>query len=106
MSAIQLILTLPSELSSELVCDIIMMYSYHGVLIFIVKHHNLSCPDQLIRSVLCPGLGTAVGRMPVLRCAIQMRVAYEAVIFGNVEAINQPQGLSDCCSHHVFLYKV
>ena len=57
------------------------------------------------RSVLCPGLGTAVGRMPVLRCAIQMRVAYEAVMFGSVDAINRPPGLSDCCSHHVHLYQ-
>ena len=58
------------------------------------------------RTVLCPGLGTAVGRMPVLRCAVQMRVAYEAVMFKSVEAINRPIGLSDCCTHHVHLYQV
>lgn len=44
--------------------------------------------------------------MPVLRCAVQMRVAYDAVIFGTVDAINRPLGLSDCCTHHVHLYRV
>ncbi|MFT5680023.1 MAG: O-acetyl-ADP-ribose deacetylase (regulator of RNase III) [Myxococcota bacterium] len=29
-----------------------------------------------IRSVLCPGLGTAVGRMPAARCAYQMHAAW------------------------------
>ena len=76
------------------------------LLLFVVKRHNLECPTTPIRTVLCPGLGTAVGRMPVLRCAVQMRVAYEAVMFGNVEAINKPTALRDCCSHHVYLYKV
>lgn len=71
-----------------------------------VRRHNRSCPEQPIKSVLCPGLGTAVGRMPVLRCAIQMRVAYEAVMFGDVEAINRPPGLGDACSHHFFLTRV
>lgn len=31
-----------------------------------------------IQSILCPGLGTAVGRMPYARCALQMREAYDA----------------------------
>ena len=79
----------------------------HKYLLFVVvRHHNSICEGEGIRTVLCPGLGTAVGRMPVLKCAIQMRVAYEAVMFGDVEPINSPLGLSDCCSHHVHLYKV
>jgi len=63
-------------------------------------------PYSALRSVLCPGLGTAVGRMPVMRCAIQMRVAYDAVVLGKVEAINSPSHLGECCSHHVNLYQV
>jgi O-acetyl-ADP-ribose deacetylase (regulator of RNase III) len=35
-----------------------------------------------IKSLLCPGLGTAVGRMPPGRCARQMRAAYDNVILG------------------------
>jgi O-acetyl-ADP-ribose deacetylase (regulator of RNase III) len=35
-----------------------------------------------IRSILCPGLATAVGHMPVARCARQMRVAWDRVLGG------------------------
>ena len=37
--------------------------------------HNKSCSlkgAEPIRSVMCPGLGTAVGRMPFVRCAEQV----------------------------------
>ncbi|XP_041379261.1 uncharacterized protein LOC121391849 [Gigantopelta aegis] len=39
-----------------------------------VINHNASCQQtgqEPIHSVLCPGLGTAVGRMPFKRCALQ-----------------------------------
>jgi O-acetyl-ADP-ribose deacetylase (regulator of RNase III) len=32
-----------------------------------------------IRSLMCPGLATAIGRMPYDRCARQMRVAYDNI---------------------------
>lgn len=35
-----------------------------------------------IKSVVIPGLGTAVGKMPASRCARQMRVAYDNVFGG------------------------
>ncbi len=35
-----------------------------------------------IRSLLCPGLGTAVGRMPPKQCARQMRCAWDRVMTG------------------------
>ncbi|MEL6344512.1 MAG: macro domain-containing protein [Myxococcota bacterium] len=35
-----------------------------------------------IRSILCPGLGTAVGLMPFARCASQMRMAYDWTLGG------------------------
>ena len=38
--------------------------------------------DSPITSVLCPGLATAIGRMPVERCARQMRFAYDIVLGG------------------------
>ena len=46
-----------------------------------VLAHNESGPPR-IRSVLCPGLGTAVGRMPVARCARQMRSAWDRLLGG------------------------
>lgn len=44
-----------------------------------VRDHNRRQPGT-IRSILCPGLGTAVGRMPPRRCARQMLAAHRAVI--------------------------
>lgn len=33
-----------------------------------------------IRSILCPGLATSIGQLPVERCARQMRVAWDRVL--------------------------
>ena len=71
-----------------------------------MRSHNSANPDDVIERVLCPGLGTAVGRMPYLRCAMQMRTAFDAVILKNVDAINKPDSLGQCCDHHVYLVKV
>ena len=76
------------------------------LILFLVKKHNIVYPDDCIKSVLCPGLGTAVGQMPVLKCANQMRVAYDAVMFGNVPPINNPSNLGDCVHHHSMLSQV
>lgn len=43
--------------------------------------HNAS-GAQKIETLLCPGLGTAVGRMPAHRCARQMRMAWDRVVGG------------------------
>ena len=68
--------------------------------------HNVSNLDDPIKRVLCPGLGTAVGRMPYLRCAVQMKTAFDAVILKNVDAINKPGNLGHCVTHHIHLTKV
>ncbi len=44
--------------------------------------------------------------MPYLRCAYQMKTAYNAVIHRNVPAINCPSDLSEPCSAHVQLTRV
>ena len=36
----------------------------------------------------------------------QMRMAYEAVMFQDVEAINYPPSLHECCSSHIHLTSV
>lgn len=48
----------------------------------LVRSHNASHPSP-IRSVLCPGLGTAIGKLPAEVCAKQMRAAYDAVVLGH-----------------------
>jgi O-acetyl-ADP-ribose deacetylase (regulator of RNase III) len=45
-----------------------------AALLAVLNHNRAS--QQPIRTVLCPGLGTAVGRMPPERCARQMREAW------------------------------
>ena len=70
------------------------------------KQHNKKNPSDPIGTILCPGLGTAVGRMPYKMCAVQMRTAYEAVMFRNIPEINNPLSLSDCCTAHIHLLRV
>lgn len=71
-----------------------------------VRCHNTANPEDPIRTILCPGLGTAVGRMPYLRCAVQMRKAFDAVMLHDFEAVNKPAHLGQCCSAHVELLRV
>ena len=37
-----------------------------------VRKHNIKNPEDQITSVLCPGLGTAVGMMVYTKCAQQV----------------------------------
>ena len=37
-----------------------------------VRKHNMKNPEDQITSVLCPGLGTAVGMMEYTKCAQQV----------------------------------
>jgi O-acetyl-ADP-ribose deacetylase (regulator of RNase III) len=48
-----------------------------------VKQHNVSS-DSPIESVLCPGLGTAIGRMPAGQAAKQMAAAYRTCVLGHL----------------------
>lgn len=73
--------------------------AFRAILRAVLEHNKNSASDK-IRTVLCPGLGTAVGRMPYKRCAIQMRTACEAVLYGNIETINYPPSLKECCTGH------
>lgn len=43
--------------------------TYH---MYTVLDYNQNHETDKIQTVLCPGLGTAVGRMPYMRCAIQV----------------------------------
>lgn len=44
-----------------------------------VRDHNRG-KRKPVRTLLCPGLGTAVGNMPPDRCARQMRAAWDRVL--------------------------
>lgn len=54
--------------------------AFRAALLAVIAHNASGLSP--IRSVLCPGLGTAVGQMPVARCARQMRIAWDRVLGG------------------------
>ncbi len=58
--------------------------AFRAVLIAVLRH-NMSHPQNAIRSLVCPGLGTGVGRMSAAQCALQMKIAYEQM--------NRPAGI-------------
>ena len=53
-----------------------------------------------IRRILCPGLGTAVGRMPAYKCAFQMKEALDAFVLGISPNVLQPKALEDATFHN------
>ncbi|MDI1430692.1 macro domain-containing protein [Polyangium sorediatum] len=61
------------------VSDTVHAYLAMRAALLVVLSHNESAAEP-IRSVLCPGLATGVGRMPPARCARQMREAWNQVI--------------------------
>lgn len=67
--------------------------AFRGI-ILAVKEFNVMTGSHPIRSVLCPGLGTAVGRMPSDRCAFQMLQAFERYEMGLHKQMLAP---SDLC---------
>jgi O-acetyl-ADP-ribose deacetylase (regulator of RNase III) len=61
------------------VADTVNAYlAFRAALRAVLAHNAGGLPT--IKSILCPGLGTAVGRMPVDRCARQMRSAWDRVL--------------------------
>ncbi|KAL4233565.1 hypothetical protein ACF0H5_008246 [Mactra antiquata] len=76
--------------------------AFRGI-ILAVKKFNASHPDKPIRSVLCPGLGTAVGMMPSDRCALQMLYAFETYEIGKNKEILNPDNLMIPMMHSCYM---
>ena len=62
-------------------------------LILSVRAHNRRGDVEPIRTVLCPGLGTAVGRMPHFRCAIQVCVCACVCVCDEVRLLADEEGV-------------
>lgn len=77
-------------------------YLAFSAVIKAVKKHNKSVQnvEDKITSVLCPGLGTAIGRMPAKRCAFQMRQAYEIHALNKQSPLTNPKDLGSVWEHH------
>jgi O-acetyl-ADP-ribose deacetylase (regulator of RNase III) len=52
--------------------------AFRAALRAVLAHNDAGRPP--IRRILCPGLATTTGRMPVGRCAAQMRAAWDNVL--------------------------
>lgn len=63
------------------VADTVNAYLAFRAALYAVLAHNASGRPP-IKSILCPGLATAIGKMPVARCARQMRKAWDRVLGG------------------------
>jgi len=73
------------------VSDTVNAYLAMRAALLVVLAHNRTAAEP-IRSVLCPGLATATGRMPPARCARQMRAAWDQTLG---ESPTIPQSLYD-----------
>jgi O-acetyl-ADP-ribose deacetylase (regulator of RNase III) len=65
------------------VSNTINAYLAFRAVIRAIKRHNRDTPETAIRTVLCPGLCTAIGRMSPDLAARQMAAAYEACVLGH-----------------------
>ncbi|XP_019854943.1 PREDICTED: uncharacterized protein LOC100640713 isoform X2 [Amphimedon queenslandica] len=91
------------------VSDTMNSYLAFRAVLLAVMSHNKSCSQkgaEPIRSVMCPGLGTAVGRMPFVRCAEQMVAAYETVVSQSLVEFISPQSLMEPVIRHRHLITV
>jgi len=69
----------PTMRVPRVVADTVNAYLAFRAALRAVLAHNAS-DRPAIRRILCPGLGTSIGRMPVARCAHQMRAAWDRVL--------------------------
>lgn len=75
--------------------------AFKAVILAVNKHNaNLKDDQEKIRSVLCPGLGTAVGCMPADRCAYQMMTAYQTFYKGECSDLKEPPHLMYMHNNH------
>jgi O-acetyl-ADP-ribose deacetylase (regulator of RNase III) len=58
--------------------------AFRAALISALEHNRTQeKPEDRIFSILCPGLGTMIGKMPVMVCAQQMYLAYRLIMRGD-----------------------
>lgn len=85
------------------VSNTVNAYLAFRAVILAVEKHNNTPGNEPIKSVLCPGLGTAVGRMPAERCAYQMLYAFETFELGLHTDILCPGDLGEPWGGHMKL---
>jgi O-acetyl-ADP-ribose deacetylase (regulator of RNase III) len=74
-AAIPLLISAPTMRVPMDVSNTVNAYLAFRATIRATSHYNRSAPSP-IETILCPGLGTATGRIPAATCARQMRYAH------------------------------
>jgi O-acetyl-ADP-ribose deacetylase (regulator of RNase III) len=70
------LISAPTMRIPEDVSGTINSYLTFRAVLLSVQKYNATAKSNPIRSIVCPGLGTGVGKMPPRTCAAQMRMAY------------------------------
>ncbi|XP_078311763.1 uncharacterized protein LOC111102891 [Crassostrea virginica] len=73
---IKYLISVPTMRVPQCVDDTVNAHLAFRAVILAVRKHNMKNPEDQITSVLCPGLGTAAGKMEHTKCAQQMCLAY------------------------------
>jgi len=97
------LISAPTMRVPESVKGTVNAYLAFRAVLLAVKKWNETWHDKeryKINSILCPGLGTAVGEMPVDDCAIQMWRAYTSAW---LDKPMQPEQLADAYWHHRYM---
>ena len=92
------LISAPTMRVPETVANTVNAYLAFRAALLAVHRHNKVHPSPIER-VLCPGLGTAVGRMPESRCAYQMHAALLAAA-GELSEIPAPVILGQASKLH------
>jgi len=77
-ATIRLLVSAPTMRVPMAVRDTLNAYLAFRAALRAVRDYNAAHPGA-IRSLMCPGLATAIGEMPYDRCARQMRAAYDNI---------------------------
>ena len=96
---IKFMISAPTMRVPKEVLDTNNAYLAFRAVILAIHKHNRNQENQPIKSVLCPGLGTAVGRMPFDRCAYQMLQAYEMYDLKIKDDLLNPKNLWTVTNH-------
>ena len=82
-ATIRYLVSAPTMRIPMAVADTLNAYLAFRAALRVVRDYNAAHAGA-IRSLMCPGLATAIGRMPYDRCARQMRAAYDNIELGHV----------------------
>ncbi|MDG9671367.1 macro domain-containing protein [Hahella sp. CR1] len=72
------LISAPTMRIPEDVSNTLNPYIAFRAVLLAIKTHNLRS-ERKINSILCPGLGTGIGRVEPRKCAAHMRVAYTSL---------------------------